>query len=220
MDAIPAAGMVEENPFFDWPGIHLAIFAEMDSTLREAVGLPAGIQAIHVGFVFVRPDMRVEEWCVREATKRTHKKNERKHGCIADSAYFPAFSPPAEGPVKRPTKHGEENCDDNGEVENVFADVVKNVMAHLMAHDGLNLFTRSTAQEIIVERDAHGPAETADVCAHARRLARGVHLIDLLSGNPIGARHAQDGLRDLWIFEHRKLIEERKDEDRSNHNEE
>src|SRR5690349_10802090 len=127
MDAVPATGMIEEDPFFDLAGIHLAVLAEMDGSLREAVGLPASVQAVHVGLVFVRADVRVKEWRVDEATKRTHKENKGKHSRIADPAQFPALSPSSESAFERPSKQGEENHDDHGEVENVFGNVVKNV---------------------------------------------------------------------------------------------
>src|SRR5437016_13172991 len=76
VDAIPAARMVEEDPFFGCARVHLAILAKMNGGLREAVRLSAGVQAVHVGFVFVRADVRVEEWRVYEAKKRSQKEDQ------------------------------------------------------------------------------------------------------------------------------------------------
>ena len=54
-----AAWMIEENPFFDGPGAHFAVFTEVDGGLSEAVGLAAGVDAVHVCFVLVRSRLRV-----------------------------------------------------------------------------------------------------------------------------------------------------------------
>ena len=79
VDAIPAAKMVEEDPLLDCARVHLAVLAEMNGSLREAVRLSAGVQAVHVGLVFVRADVRVKEWRVYEVKKRTQKEDQRKH---------------------------------------------------------------------------------------------------------------------------------------------
>jgi len=52
MDALPAAGMVEEREFFDRTRMHLAVFGQLHCRLGEAVGLAYGIQAERVGFGF------------------------------------------------------------------------------------------------------------------------------------------------------------------------
>ena len=100
VDPIPAAGVVEEDPLFEWTGVHLAILAEMNGGLREPVRLPAGVQAVHVGFVFVRADVRVEEWRVYEGKERTQKEDQGKHRGIPNSAHLPAFSPASQGPFE------------------------------------------------------------------------------------------------------------------------
>src|SRR5438046_7101413 len=51
VDTVPPARMVEEDPFFEWAGAHLAIFAEVNRALREAVGLARGVESVHIGFV-------------------------------------------------------------------------------------------------------------------------------------------------------------------------
>src|ERR1700722_14040478 len=51
IDAIASTGVIEENPLLDGAGIHLPVLTEMDRRLGEAVGLPTGVQSVHVGFV-------------------------------------------------------------------------------------------------------------------------------------------------------------------------
>src|SRR5260370_39778679 len=42
-DAVPSAGVVEENPLFDRPTTHLSILAQANGGLREAVRPAAGV---------------------------------------------------------------------------------------------------------------------------------------------------------------------------------
>ncbi len=60
-------------------------------------------------------------------------------------------------------------------------------------------------------------AKAADICTHARGLARRVHLVDLLCRNPIGASEAQDRLGDSRIIQNGEFVEDRKNEDRRDH---
>src|SRR6266850_1061083 len=147
-------------------------------------------------------------------------RNHREHRRVADSTNLPLCSPAAEGPIQRPSQKREEDYDEHGEKEQVLCNVMEDVVPHLMAHHGLNLLGRSAPQEIVVERDAHGLAIPADVCAHARGLARRVHLVDLLRGNSISASEAQDRLGDPRIIQHREFVEDREDEDWCNHHRE
>jgi len=52
MDALPAAGMVEEQKFFDQAGMHLAVFGQLHGRLGRTVGLACSIQAERVGLGF------------------------------------------------------------------------------------------------------------------------------------------------------------------------
>src|SRR5580658_1699151 len=72
-NAIPPAWVVEENPFLDGAGAHLPIFAQMDRRSCEPVRLTAGVQPVHVRFVLVRTDMRIEKRRVHESKHRTQK---------------------------------------------------------------------------------------------------------------------------------------------------
>jgi len=90
VDAVPSAGVVEENPLFDSPGIHLAILAEMNGALRESVGLTAGVQAVHIGFVFVGANVGVKKRRIHKSKNRPHEEHQREHRRIADSAYLPS----------------------------------------------------------------------------------------------------------------------------------
>jgi hypothetical protein len=56
---IAAAGVVEKDPFSERAGAHLAIFTDMNGSLREAVRLARGIQSIHIGFVLGDPGFGV-----------------------------------------------------------------------------------------------------------------------------------------------------------------
>ena len=144
--------MVEEDPLFEWAGVHLAILAEMDGRLRKAVGLSAGVQAVHIGFVFVGADVGVKEWRVYEGKERSQKEDQGKHRGIPNSVHLPGFSPASQGPFKGPPQGSEDNHDDNREVENVLGNVVKNVVAHFMAHNGLNFLGRRSKLSLSVMR--------------------------------------------------------------------
>ena len=52
MDAVPAAGVVEEQEFLDRAGMHLAVFGQLHGRLGKTVGLACGIQAERVGLGF------------------------------------------------------------------------------------------------------------------------------------------------------------------------
>src|ERR1017187_4787403 len=61
IDSVVTAGMVEEDVLFHRARMHLAILAQMDGTLRETIGLAAGIQAEHVRFMLRDPTVSVEQ---------------------------------------------------------------------------------------------------------------------------------------------------------------
>ena len=129
-------------------------------------------------------------------------------GRIADAANLPLFAPALERPV-RATSTGKAKAititiRKNSEA---FVDVIEDVVAHLMTHHRLNFFGRAAAQQVVVERDAHGLAKAADVGAHARGLARSINRVHLFGGDPIGARQAQNWLDDFRIVERRDLVE-------------
>ena len=44
IDAVPAARMIEEYPFFDGARIHLAVLAKMDGGLSKPIRLPAALR--------------------------------------------------------------------------------------------------------------------------------------------------------------------------------
>src|ERR1700733_8134440 len=60
INAIAAARMIEEDPLFKRPGIHLPILAKMNSSLRESVRLAARVQSIHIGFILLCASPGVE----------------------------------------------------------------------------------------------------------------------------------------------------------------
>src|ERR1700733_8408312 len=101
MDAMAATGMIEENPFFHRAGAHLAVFAEVNCGLREAVGLAAGVDAVHVGFVFVGSRLGVLDGREDKAKNREDQQYQGKYSDIADAAYLPFLSPPFQRPLER-----------------------------------------------------------------------------------------------------------------------
>src|SRR5437016_6278333 len=56
MDPISSTRMIEEKPLLDRTGTHLAILPQMNGRLCEAIRLPARVEAVHVGFEFLRAD--------------------------------------------------------------------------------------------------------------------------------------------------------------------
>src|SRR5258706_5587789 len=116
VDAVPSAGVVEENPLFDSPGIHLAILAEMNGALRESVGLTAGVQAVHIGFVFVGANVGVKKRRIHKSKNRPHEEHQREHRRIADSAYLPSFTPAGKGGFGAPAKQSKKNKQANQQV--------------------------------------------------------------------------------------------------------
>ena len=132
--------MIEKNPLFDGAGIHFAIFAEMDRRLGKAVGLPAGVQSVHVGFVFLRAGVRVHDGCDDGAKDREEQQCEGKNGGVTDSPNLPLLAPALERPSEGPVQVGEAEHDDDGEKREALGDVVHDVMAHLVSHDRLDFF--------------------------------------------------------------------------------
>src|SRR5438046_10379586 len=118
--------MVEEDPLFEWAGVHLAILAEMNGRLRKAVGLSASVQAVHIGFVFVGADMGVKEWRVYEGKERTQKEDQGKHRGIPNYAHLPEFSPASQGPFEGPPQRREDDHDHRREGGNVLGSEGKN----------------------------------------------------------------------------------------------
>src|ERR1700683_4864686 len=101
-----AAWMIEENPFLDGAGAHFAVFAQVDGGLSEAVGLAAGVDAIHVGFMLVGSRLRVLDRREDESENREDQQYERKHCDIADASNLPFLSPAFQRPVKSPAQQG------------------------------------------------------------------------------------------------------------------
>jgi hypothetical protein len=51
--------VIEEDPFFNRPGIHFPVFPKMNRGLCKSVGLAAGVQSKHIGFGLFRPRLRI-----------------------------------------------------------------------------------------------------------------------------------------------------------------
>ncbi len=87
-------------------------------------------------------------------------------------------------------------------------------MPHLVRHHRLDRRQRGALEQVVVERDPLGAEQAADVGRDPRRLARGVHLVDLGDRDAVGARERQDRRLDRRVFERLVLVEDRVDEDR------
>jgi len=75
-------------------------------------------RSVHIGFVFVRADVRVKEWRAYEGRERTQKEDQWKTPCPQFRA--PASVLPSErGAFERPARKRRNQV--NIEVENVFA---------------------------------------------------------------------------------------------------
>ena len=79
--------------------------------------------------------------------------------------------------------------------------MIHHVVAHFVSHHRLNLLRRSTLDQVVIQRDAHGVAESAYVGAHACGLSAGVNFPDVVGGDAIGVRHAQNRCSDLRVIE-------------------
>src|SRR5208337_3041241 len=129
------------------------------------------------------------------------------------------FSTPAlEHPIERPVqiREGSHNYDEAE--RKAFVDVVEYVVAHLVSHDGLNFFGRAAAQQVVVERDAHGAAEAANIGAHACGLTRGVDLVHIPGWDSVLARQSQNGVDDFRVVEGSDFVEDWHQVNRRNHN--
>jgi len=217
VDAAASGRMIEEDPLFDRAGGHFAIFAEMNRGLGESVGLAAGVDTVHVGFVLVGANVCVENRRKDKEKCSDDQQSKRQNGRIANAGDLPSFAIACQGPAESPTKNRKENHDDNGKEKNVLRNVVEDVVTHFVTHDGLNFFRRAAAEKIVVERDAHGLAEAADIGAHAGGLLGSVDFEDVVGGNPVRARHREDGSGDFGIVKAGNFVEQREDEHRGDH---
>src|ERR1051326_7894968 len=151
-NAISSARVIEEDPLFDRAGTHLPILREMNRRLREAVGLAAGVDAVHVRFALGGAGHRVEHRREDEEEDRAHEHDKRKNGGVAESADAPARAPARQRPVERPTQRPEPDEDHDRVLEQTFVDVIEHVVSNLVSHHGLHFFGRRAANDIVVER--------------------------------------------------------------------
>src|ERR1017187_9875206 len=107
IDSVVAAGMVEEDVLLHRAGMHLAILAQMNRSLRETVGLAAGIQSEHVGFVLGSARVSVEQRRGDESYDRDQQNDQRQHRRVADAADLPPLSPALQAPAQRPAQQPE-----------------------------------------------------------------------------------------------------------------
>ena len=113
MHAVSSTGVVVKNNLLDRAGSHLAVLSQMYRSLRRAIGLPCGIQAIHVGFAFFRPDLRVLNGRQDEAKNRNQQEHQRNDGRVADAANLPLPAPALQTPNQRSAQESEPGYNDN-----------------------------------------------------------------------------------------------------------
>src|SRR6202050_4775922 len=154
VDAVAAAGVIKKDKLLHRSRIHLAIFTQMNRCLSETVGLPARVQAVHVGLTLSDAGLGVQNGRNEKSEYGDQQNYQRQHGSIAHTADLPLLSPAIERPLHRPLQQREEDHDDDAEEKSVLVNVMKNVMAHFVAHDRLNFFRRTTAQQVVIERDS------------------------------------------------------------------
>src|ERR1700691_2279086 len=186
----------------------------MDGCLGNTAGLPAAIQAVHIGLALSGACLSIHDGGYEKSEDGDQQKHERQHGGVANASDLPFLSPALQTPVQRPLQQREEDYDDHAKEENVLINVVKNVMPHLVSHDPLYLFRRTAAQQVVIQRDSHRASEATYVGAHARALAGRIDLKNILGGDSIGASHAQDRLCNLPVVQSRNFVKDGNDIDR------
>src|SRR5579883_135904 len=212
--------MIVKNEFLDRLRTHLPVLAEVYRCTSKAIRLTAGIQAVHVRFGLCCARPSVEDWRADESEYRDNEDREGKHGEIANAANLPFLTPAFQTPLQRPEQQGEEDHINHGEEQDVLVDVIQDIVSHLMAHDGLDLLGRSAPQQVVVQRDAHRPAESADIGAHAGGLFRCIDRPYIPRRNAVSVRHCEDRGGNLWIIESLRGVEDRLNEDRADEDKE
>ena len=92
MDALPAAGMVEEQEFLDRAGMHLAVFGQLHCRLGKTVRLACGIQAERVGLGFHVAGDGVGHRRHGEHEDGEHCREQRQPGHVADTVNVARFT--------------------------------------------------------------------------------------------------------------------------------
>src|SRR5260370_621016 len=138
-DAVAATGMVEGDPLLDRPRAHLAGLAEVNGGLREAIGLTAGVQTVHVGLALLRAGHGVVNRGQYEEEDRAQEEDQRQHGGVANVANLPSLSPAPQRPLQRPLERAEPDHDQYQELDDRLAEVLEHHMRHLLVRHTLAL---------------------------------------------------------------------------------
>ena len=128
----------QEDKLLEFAGAHLAVLAEVNGGLGEAVGLAAGVEAEHVRFFFLDAGLRVQDRREHEEQDAGLQHDQGQDGRIADVVNLPAVAPAPQRPLQSEEQVDERQHIDDGDEQNVFGDVVEDVVTHFVAHDGLN----------------------------------------------------------------------------------
>src|SRR5438552_769023 len=105
-DARPPAGMIEQHPLLQWTWLHLAVFAQLQSSFRKTVGLPAGVQSENISLCFPGANIAIGNGGKREEQQRKQKRHQRYYRDVADSFNIPACSPFLQRPIQDPAQIG------------------------------------------------------------------------------------------------------------------
>src|ERR1700760_4182415 len=132
--------MIKENPLFHGARAHFSILTQMNSGLRKAVGLAAGIETVHISFIFAGARLGVLNGREHEEKRGGDEEDQRENGDVGDPIDVPLRAPTRERPVQPPTKYREKRHDYHEDEKRVFINMIQNVVAHLVAHYGLNFF--------------------------------------------------------------------------------
>src|SRR5215467_1743221 len=128
-DTVATAWVIEKYPFFYRSRTHLSVLAEMDRSLGEAIGLAAGVQAVHVGFVFLSAGKCVVNRGPRKGQDRDQQHCQWQYRWISNITDLPPAAPACQRPVERPVEIGKEEEDHDEVKRDALVDVMQNVVA-------------------------------------------------------------------------------------------
>ena len=132
------------------------------------------------------------------ADERIHAKqqrDERQAGDVAHRRDAPLGMTHAQ-PLEPVADQREADRDDDRRLQHVLEHVIQHVVAHLVSQHRFDLLERPALQQVVVQADALGAEQSADVGADPRRLSRLIDDVDVVGRDAVGARHAEDRIAD------------------------
>src|SRR5256885_17238415 len=95
-----SAGVIEENHFFQWTRIELAILTKFKCDHRESIGFARRVDAKGVSFALVNANGRMNDRGKKKENRRENQREQRKPGRVGDSTNTPALTPAVDGSLK------------------------------------------------------------------------------------------------------------------------